>query len=546
MTFNQRKGLQMQRTTNSRYHGQPETLENERINRKECRVSNVTTRTDRATNRTAVCHHSSKISLGVSTMDLTICLTFCLLLVSFLYLALTRKGSKNLPPGSLGFPLIGQSFELLRVMQTNKAEQWLQERSRKYGPVSKFSLLGTPTVFIHGHSANKFIFTCDANVLGNQQPAPFRKICGERNIMELTGDDHKRVRGAIVSFLKPEMLKQYVGKMDEEVRDYLEMYWHGAQKVMVMPLMKTLTFNIMSSLLFGIEQGERRNNLLELIRSMMNALSSLPINLPFTRFHHSLKASAKLRTLIQDLINERRAALEQGIAIPNRDFITCLISIGKNDPSICMSDEEIIDSTIAVMIAGHDTSSVLLTFLVKLLGTDQSVYANIMREHEEIAKSKTLEELLTWDDLAKMKYTWSVAMETLRMNPPLLGSFRKVLKEFQYEGYTIPKGWQVIWATNMTHMDERIFPDPTKFDPSRFEKQTPIPPYCFVAFGGGPRICPGNEFARIETLVTIHYLVTRFRWKLCYSDNPISRMPFPVFRNGMPIEIEPKDTVRIH
>ncbi|GMI77524.1 cytochrome P450, family 716, subfamily A, polypeptide 1 [Hibiscus trionum] len=185
-------------------------------------------------------------------MDLTICLTLCLLLVSSLYLALTRKCSKNLPPGSLGFPLIGQSLGFLHAMRTNKAEQWLQERSRKYGPVSKLSLLGSPAVFIHGHSANKFIFTCDANVLGNQQPAPFRKICGERNFMELTGDDHKRVRGAIVSFLKPEMLKQYVGKMDEEVRDYLEMYWHGAQKVMVMPLMKTLTFNIMSSLLFGI------------------------------------------------------------------------------------------------------------------------------------------------------------------------------------------------------------------------------------------------------------------------------------------------------
>ena len=66
-----------------------------------------------------------------------------------------------------------------------------------------------------------------------------------------------------------------------------------------------------------------------------------------------------------------------------------------------------------------------------------------MVEQEEIAKIKTSEELLTWDDLAKMKYTWRVAMEILRMSPPLLGSFRKVLKDFEYDGYTIPKGWQV-------------------------------------------------------------------------------------------------------
>ncbi|XWS19432.1 hypothetical protein CRYUN_Cryun31cG0015400 [Craigia yunnanensis] len=137
-----------------------------------------------------------------------------------------------------------------------------------------------------------------------------------------------------------------------------------------------------------------------------------------------------------------------------------------------------------------------------------------------------------------MKYTWRVAMEILRMSPPLLGSFRKVLKDFEYDGYTIPKGWQ---AACMTHMDERIYPDPSKFDPTRFEKQASAPPYCFVAFGGGARICPGNEFARIETLVTIHYLVTRFKWKLCYLDNSFTRNPFPVFSHGMLIEIEPKN-----
>ncbi|KAE8728679.1 hypothetical protein F3Y22_tig00004111pilonHSYRG00070 [Hibiscus syriacus] len=477
------KGSQMQRTKGITSTGQHETLENKGKNRQK----------------------SHRLKLRD--------FTFCLLLVSSLYLALRRKNSKHLPPCSLGFPFIDQSLS-----------------------------------FLHA-SANKFIFTCDANVLGNQQPAPFRKICGERNLTELTSDDHKRVRGAVVSFLKSEMLKQYVGKIDEEV----------------MPVMKTLTFNIMSSLLFGIEQGERRNNLVELIRRMMNALSSLHINLPFTRFNRSLKASAKLRTLIKDLINERRAALEQRIADPTKDLITCFLGIGKNDPLIRMFDEEIVDNvidvmivrrprrdfveaydsnrstppvftvvlvvfkefvvsirilssrfqffileslvrpsnfvsaapwvapTVLTMIAGLDTSSVLINFLVKLLGTDRSVYAKIVQEHEEITKTKTLEELLT-----------------LGMNPPLLGSFRKILNEFEYEGNTIPNGWQVIWATNITHMDERIFPDPSKFDPSRFEKQGSIPPYCFVAFGGGARICPGNEFARSETLVTMHYLVTRF------------------------------------
>lgn len=98
---------------------------------------------------------------------------------------------------------------------------------------------------------------------------------------------------------------------------------------------------------------------------------------------------------------------------------------------------------------------------------------------------------------------------------------------------------QIIWAACMTHMDETIFPDPSKFDPTRFEQQKPAP-YGLVAFGGGPRMCPGNEFTRIETLTMIHHLVTLFTWKLSSKDNPFSRDPLPVFKEGLPIQIEPK------
>lgn len=66
-----------------------------------------------------------------------------------------------------------------------------------------------------------------------------------------------------------------------------------------------------------------------------------------------------------------------------------------------------------------------------------------MAEQEEIAKGKVPGELLTWEDIAKMKYTWKVALETLRMVPPVFGGFRKTLKDIEYGGFIIPKGWQV-------------------------------------------------------------------------------------------------------
>ncbi|VAH36194.1 unnamed protein product [Triticum turgidum subsp. durum] len=163
-------------------------------------------------------------------------------------------------------------------------------------------------------------------------------------------------------------------------------------------------------------------------------------------------------------------------------------------------------------------------------------------EHEEIAKNKGDGEALTWEDLAKMKLTWRVAQETLRVVPPIFGNFRRALEDTEFDGYLIPKGWQVFWTANVTHMDASIFHEPAKFDPSRFETEnqraSAAPPFSFVAFGGGPRICPGIEFSRIETLVTMHHLVRQFRWKLCCKEDTFVRDPMPSPLLGLPVQIE--------
>lgn len=146
-----------------------------------------------------------------------------------------------------------------------------------------------------------------------------------------------------------------------------------------MPLMKTLTFNIMCSLLFGIEQGASRDALIELLRQIIDGSLSLPINFPFTRFRRGLQAREKFRTMIVDLIQERRTALNNQTAFPHQDLITCLLSIQNDDNPIVLSDEEIVNNVIVLMIAGHDTSSILITFLVRLLATDPTVYATIVQ-----------------------------------------------------------------------------------------------------------------------------------------------------------------------
>lgn len=423
-------------------------------------------------------------------------------------------------------------------MRANTADEWLQRRIRKYGSISKLTLFGKPTVFIHGQAANKIVFNSDSNTISNSQPKSLQTLLGDRCLLELRGEDHKRVRGALMSFLKPDSLKEYVGKIDEEVREHLEIHWHGKEQVTVLPLMKTLTFNIISSLLLGVERGIGREQFVADFQKMIEGMWSVPINLPFTRFNSSIKASSRVDKRVKDLIAKKRLELEQKKASPRQDLITCLISTGDNEEGI--TEKEIIDNAKIVMVAGYDTSSVLITFLIRLFANDPAIHAAVLQEQEEIAKSKSEGEFLTWEDLAKMKYTWKVALETLRVFPPIFGGFRKTLRDIEYNGYLIPKDWQVFFVMSMTHMDETIFPEPSKFDPSRFENPASIPPYCFIPFGGGPRICPGYDFAKIETLVTIHYLVTRYTWKLLCTDNFFSRDPMPIPTKGLPIQIAPR------
>lgn len=154
-----------------------------------------------------------------------------LLFLPLLLLLINKKKSSKqrlpVPPGSLGIPIIGQSLSVLKAMKSNKGEDWFRERVRKYGPISKLHLFGTPSVFLNGQAANKFIYTCGDSILANQQPASIRKLLGEKNILELSGADHRRVRGAFVSFLKPEALKLSVGRIDEEIRMHLTQHWHA-------------------------------------------------------------------------------------------------------------------------------------------------------------------------------------------------------------------------------------------------------------------------------------------------------------------------------
>ncbi|KAI8542358.1 hypothetical protein RHMOL_Rhmol08G0132500 [Rhododendron molle] len=97
---------------------------------------------------------------------------------------------------------------------------------------------------------------------------------------------------------------------------------------------------------------------------------------------------------------------------------------------------------------------------------------------------------------------------------------------------------KIHWNAYSTHKNPEYFPDPERFDPSRHEGDGPLP-YSFVPFGGGPRMCPGMEYARLEILTFVHNLVTKFRWEKVFPDEKIIIDPIPLPARGLPIRLHP-------
>ncbi|KAF8390943.1 hypothetical protein HHK36_023243 [Tetracentron sinense] len=151
-------------------------------------------------------------------------------------------------------------------------------------------------------------------------------------------------------------------------------------------------------------------------------------------------------------------------------------------------------------------------------------------EQSEIMASKKSGELLEWDDMQKMKYSWNVACEGMRLTAPLQGTFREAITDFTYAGFTIPKGWKIYWTVSTRNKNSEYFPDPEKFDPSRYEGNGPVP-FTYVPFGGGPRLCPGKEYARLAML-------TFLKWETVLPNEKIIGDMMPTPEQGLPIRLQ--------
>ncbi|KAL5714968.1 hypothetical protein ACHQM5_016860 [Ranunculus cassubicifolius] len=223
------------------------------------------------------------------------------------------------------------------------------------------------------------------------------------------------------------------------------------------------------------------------------------------------------------------------------DFLQSLIrkqdkeQLGKEDEDK-LTDTQLKDNILTLLVAGHDTTSAALTWLIKFLEENPTVLEHLREEHIAIQESRTNGSSLTWAEVNNMPYTNKVVNETLRRATILPWFSRKAAQDFEIDGYKIKKGWSVNLDVVSIHHDPEVFEDPEKFNPLRFNE--PLKPFSFLGFGSGQRMCPGNNLAKLEILIFIHHLVCRYTWVATEKDESVQPTLVRMPKNKYPIIVE--------
>ncbi|KAJ7973663.1 Cytochrome P450 [Quillaja saponaria] len=443
----------------------------------------------------------------------------------------------NLPPGKIGYPLIGESLEFLSTGWKGHPEKFIFDRMSKYSSqIFKTSILGEPTAVFPGAVCNKFLFSNENKLVNAWWPASVDKIFPS-SLQTSSKEEAKKMRKLLPQFLKPEALHRYIGIMDSIAQRHFADSWENKNQVIVFPLAKRYTFWLACRLFISVEDPTHVSRFADPFQLLAAGIISIPIDLPGTPFRKAINASQFIRKELLAIIRQRKIDLGEGKASPTQDILShMLLTCDENGQY--MNELDIADKILGLLVGGHDTASAACTFIVKFLAELPHIYEQVYKEQMEIAKSKVPGELLNWEDIQKMKYSWNVACEVMRLAPPLQGAFREAITDFVFNGFSIPKGWKLYWSANSTHKSPDYFPEPDKFDPTRFEGNGPAP-YTFVPFGGGPRMCPGKEYARLEILVFMHNLVKRFKWEKLVPDEKIVVDPMPIPAKGLPVRLYP-------
>jgi cytochrome P450 len=234
---------------------------------------------------------------------------------------------------------------------------------------------------------------------------------------------------------------------------------------------------------------------------------ALPETLPLPAQRRFVAARATLDRIIYGMIEERRRSGED-----TGDLLSMLLGARDEETGEGMNDLQLHDEVVNLLLAGHETVSLCLTWTAYLLSAHPDVARRLRTEIDEVLEGRTP----TLDDVPRLKYTTMVLQESLRLYTPVWNLPRQPIADDEIGGFRVRGGEMIFLIPYVTHRHPQFWDNPEGFDPERFteERSEGRPRYAFFPFGGGPRQCIGNSFAMLEMQISLAMLVQSYRLSL--------------------------------
>lgn len=382
------------------------------------------------------------------------------------------------------------------ILFGNYRHWWMPRLRRRYGDMIQLQIYPERSVVqlaniehiraVFSGSASRF-HAGEGNVI-------LRPIMGRHSVLLTDEDEHHRARKLLMPAFNGAALRGYrdlVGELAErEVAS-----WQPNTTLPAHSRMQALTLEVILRVVFGVAEGPRLDELRTLLGKVVDIgpVDILGWHNPRLQRFGPWRRGAERQRRVDELLYAEIAERRQAPDLAERtDVLSRLLTVPDDEHQL--SDVELRDQLVTLLLAGHETTATALAWALHELARDPA----------------RLAQAITAADTGDDKYLEAVAKEAMRLHPVISEVARKVTEDIEIGGYRIPAGFVVQPSIAMVHADPAHHPDPTRFRPERFLGEG-APTHTWLPFGGGVRRCIGAGFSLMEATVVLRAILTRFR-----------------------------------
>ncbi len=406
--------------------------------------------------------------------------------------------------------------------------EYLEECVEQYGDIFTLRLVGfPPLVFIANPEGIQQIFSNDAKCFDVGKTNDLaRPILGNNSIVLMDGYQHKRERKLLMPPFHGEKVKSYAESICK-ITENTASNWEINQRLIARQVTQEITLKVIMETVFGFSDGEKCEQLRSLLadwleitasplRSSFVFLKFLQVDLgSWSPWGYFIRSQQKIYDLLQAEIEERRTHSEK----QGNDILSLMLGV-TDEAGEPMSDEELKDELITLLVAGHETTATSLAWAFYWLEKYPEVKAKLLQELDSLGENPDPIEI------SRLPYLTAVCQETLRLYPIVPIAFARIAnQDIEIMGRSFQAGTTVVPCIYSTHHREDLYPDSKQFKPERFlERQ--YTPYEFLPFGGGVRLCLGYALAMLEMKLVLALILSKYT--LALAENK----PIPPMRRG--------------